>query len=154
MGSTNPGHEVSHHQNFLVSWSKFSLALLVTLFVAIPAITVSTWIIMCCLHFSFTPKSIHVDYKNTCYQRPFLPDQTAGKQGAVYSWPKQPDQDFHKINTRNPTCSNFIPVTREHVCTTHNPGGPECIWCSLLWRGPMLQMAAARKYIAEAQISL
>lgn len=109
----------SAHQAFLNRlWcfrtsSSHSLALLVTLFVAIPAITVSTWIIMCCLHFSFTPKNIHVDCKNTCYQRPFLPDQTTGKQGAVYSWPKQPDQDFHKINTRNPTCSNFIPVTRE-----------------------------------------
>lgn len=32
----------------------------------------------------------------------FLPDQTASKQAAVCSWPKQPDQDSYKINTQHP----------------------------------------------------
>lgn len=54
----------SSHQAFLNRlWclrTPHSLSLLVTLSIAIPAIAVSTWIIMCCLHFSFTPRKICV----------------------------------------------------------------------------------------------
>lgn len=52
---------------------------------------------MCCLHFSFTPRKYP-----RWLQKQICPDQTASKQAAVSSGPKQLDQNFHKINTQVP----------------------------------------------------
>jgi len=97
---------LSAHQAFLNRlWclrtsSSHSQAVLVTLSEAIPAITVSTWIITCCLHFSFTPKNYPCLLQKHMLPTTFLPDQTASKQAAPCSWPKQPDQDVHKMHTQ------------------------------------------------------
>lgn len=69
---------------------------------SVPRITVSTWIIMCCLHFRHTPRKYLRWLQKHMLPETFLPDQTGSKQAALCSWPKQPDQDLHKINLQEP----------------------------------------------------
>lgn len=105
-----------------------------------PAITVSTWIITCCLHFSLTPQKYLCWLQKHMLPQTFLTNQTASKQAAGLSCM------FILWTPRAVTSS-----PREHVCTAQ-PWGTR--WCSLLWGGPMLWMAAVWKCIAEGQISL
>lgn len=109
---------------------------------------------MCCLYFSFTsPK--YPSWLQKCMQPKDLSSRLNCKQASCsmllnYTiW-----SALLKIATQNPQRWYLQPSPREHPCTSHDPEGPGHIWCSLLWRGPTLQMVAVWKYAAEAHISL
>lgn len=134
----------SAHQAYLKRpWclrkSSHSLALLITPSIATPAITFSTWIITCCLHFSLTPQ------KYLCWLQEHMLPQTSHRSNC-----KQAScRTFLNVYFVNHTCSNFILPEN-----TVQPWGTGWVWCSLLWGGPLLWMAAVWKCIVEAQISL
>lgn len=160
MRSTNSGQEVSHHQVF---W--YFPGANISIFICTSGLSQEAMVLKKII--SFTSSSGNPLHSNSCnyffhmnhYMLPTL--QPHSPKISVLTARAHATTDLSQIKLQascrtllnvyfvNHTCSNFILPEN-----TAQPWGTGWVWCSLLWGGPLLWMAAVWKCIVEAQISL